>query len=519
MKAINKAIQFYNYSPAIKILLWYCLGILLGMRIDNIWILLSLAVCGITISGYKIYLDKHINHNISSEHKSITVIKTVHYTKFQKTLLNLALPFIIVGIASSITNIRILSRIDNNPIREKSGNFVVIKGSKHTKNQMVIIKGADSIKRLLYCYHSKKILDKDTITITNVKNVSLKSTSKNNIYYCIKNNTYDAIKGSIISLKNNNVQSKEYQDINILTFVRQWIINRIDKYNLPDKEKALIKAVSFGYVSDDNGITLKKDYSAAGVAHILVVSGFHLGVVFFLVEALIYLISSIYYRRVLHYIIIIVTIWIFCAITGFAIATVRAGIFITLYSIGKLVQVRTYPINTLFVTAIIMSIYHPLTLFTTSAQLSFSAVLSIFLFYRFVYNIVPPISNFLLKYLWSTIAVSISVLPLLAPLLSYYFGFLSLGSIFLSLPLTLVIVLIIPLGWVMAFVADINLTHKVVEVIANTLCSYSNNLVKAVGTDNIFRIDVSAPLSVCILLYLVCLMCGIMIYDNKLVND
>ena len=82
-------------------------------------------------------------------------------------------------------------------------------------------------------------------------------------------------------------------------------------------------------------------------------------------------------------------------------------------------------VNTLALTAIIMLVSNPNSLFDIGFQLSFISVWSILLFYPLIYELIPlqqKKSLFVIRWLWGMIAVSLAAQLGTAPLIAFYFG-------------------------------------------------------------------------------------------------
>ena len=102
-------------------------------------------------------------------------------------------------------------------------------------------------------------------------------------------------------------------------------------------------------------------------------------------------------------------------------------------------------VNALSLAAIVMLISNPLDLWDVGFQLSFAAVLAIFILFRPIYNILPdrfPSSLHIVKVLWSMVAVSVAAQVGTAPLVAFYFGRFScyfLLTNFLVIPAAMII--------------------------------------------------------------------------------
>ena len=119
-------------------------------------------------------------------------------------------------------------------------------------------------------------------------------------------------------------------------------------------------------------------YSASGLAHILALSGLHVGIITFFVTFLLYPIDLIRGRK-MRYIITLIILWIYAIMTGLSPSVTRAVIMATVFLTAHILQRHHSPFNSLCLAAIIVLIISPQSLFDIGFQLSFTAVASILL--------------------------------------------------------------------------------------------------------------------------------------------
>ncbi|MDD3212979.1 MAG: DNA internalization-related competence protein ComEC/Rec2 [Eubacteriales bacterium] len=119
-------------------------------------------------------------------------------------------------------------------------------------------------------------------------------------------------------------------------------------------------------------------FQKAGVAHLMAVSGLHVGL---LSVALLWLLNALTLRKAYHLPVMAAFLAFYCVITGFSPASVRASVMalliMTAYAVGR----KPDPLTTLAAAAIIVLAIHPLQLFSAGFVLSFAAMASILLLY------------------------------------------------------------------------------------------------------------------------------------------
>lgn len=184
----------------------------------------------------------------------------------------------------------------------------------------------------------------------------------------------------------------------------------------------IAKALLLGYkkeLTDEQ----KRQFSRAGLSHIMAVSGLHVG---FIVAPFWFLIPFIWGSkkgRVLGLCILTVLLLGYAGLTGFSPSVNRASLMAWLLTYGKLFHKIRNSINLTAVAAMILLLINPNQLFEIGFQLSFSAVLIILILMPEVQRLIPV----KLRYgaaggLISIILVSFIVQLGLFPILIYYFG-------------------------------------------------------------------------------------------------
>lgn len=193
--------------------------------------------------------------------------------------------------------------------------------------------------------------------------------------------------------------------------------------SIPDRTSAnLMIALILGDKSNLDK-SIKNDFINTGTAHILAVSGLHLGMIYGLLNFGIHLIRRKFHsgrKNFIQTLIAVLLIWCFAFISGLSTSVIRAAIMLSLFESGVLLKKNNDPVNSLFACGFIMLAFDPCTLFDIGFQLSFMAVLSIVLFNPYIRRLYNPEQNILCK-LRDLIAVTLSVQILVTPISIYYF--------------------------------------------------------------------------------------------------
>ncbi len=155
--------------------------------------------------------------------------------------------------------------------------------------------------------------------------------------------------------------------------VRQRLARQYRKLNLPEDRLAVLSAITLG----DKSMLSKQDrtaFSKAGVSHILALSGLHLGIV---TAFLLMLLRPLRFSRQSRYattLICISFVWAFACLTGFSVSIVRSAIMVSLFLLLSLRGEGYSSFNNVVVAALLILLVNPVSLMDISFQLSFLSV-------------------------------------------------------------------------------------------------------------------------------------------------
>lgn len=185
-------------------------------------------------------------------------------------------------------------------------------------------------------------------------------------------------------------------------------------------------------------------YSVTGIAHIIAISGMHVSLFFSIILALLWWLKAPGLKWI-KYLLGLPIVWAYVAITGFPPSAVRAAVMFSIVFVCLFLRKDHNPLNFLAATGFILLCYNPLWLFDTGIQLSFSAVASIFLFFKPIQKLWQPHNKIALA-LWNVICVSLSVQILVFPIVLYYFHQFPVWFLFSNIPASLFSFLLMAMG-------------------------------------------------------------------------
>lgn len=125
----------------------------------------------------------------------------------------------------------------------------------------------------------------------------------------------------------------------------------------------------------------RETFSASGLAHIMSLSGLHIGILATVLLALLYPLNLTGRHR-LRLGLTVVLLWAYALLTGMGTSTVRACIMATAALCAIMMERRRQPLNFLFLATSVILLCDPAALWSPGLQLSFCSVAGILVFSR-----------------------------------------------------------------------------------------------------------------------------------------
>lgn len=189
-------------------------------------------------------------------------------------------------------------------------------------------------------------------------------------------------------------------------------------------ENALLEALSMG---EKGGIPfdLKRSYRLSGAMHLLALSGLHVGFIYGIL------------RRALGFIpykirgaMVIVFLLFYALFSGASPSICRAVLMASVYETGAILGREKHGLNSLSISALVICCIDPQAPSSISFQLSYSAMLGIFLVQPTMERIIRSVtSGRALHKIWGATTLSISCQIFTVPLTLFYFGSFPLVSL------------------------------------------------------------------------------------------
>ncbi|MDP3398997.1 MAG: ComEC/Rec2 family competence protein [Bacteroidales bacterium] len=180
-------------------------------------------------------------------------------------------------------------------------------------------------------------------------------------------------------------------------------LNRI----YPDKNwVALTAALATG-----DKTNLKKEirsaFSASGSMHLMAVSGFHATLLYIFLSSLLSFMGNYRAMKIFRGVLIIASLWMLAIVAEFTPSATRSVIMLSFYIISNSFSKRGVSINTLFASALIITIVNPQAVYDAGFLLSYTAFASI-IFINPIFRDLIKTENKIVRWLWGIVTVSIA---------------------------------------------------------------------------------------------------------------
>jgi competence protein ComEC len=257
---------------------------------------------------------------------------------------------------------------------------------------------------------------------------------------------------------------------------REKVLHVITTYIPGEKEAGLAEALLVGY-KDDLDKTLVQSYSNTGVVHIIAISGMHLGLIYWLLSILLSPLKKRKQTKWAAPLLVIAGLWLFSLLAGGGPSILRSAVMFSCIVIGESVERKTFIYNSLAASAFILLCINPFWLWDAGFQLSYTAVLSIVIFMKPIYDWFY-FKNKMIDGIWKLMAVTLAAQVLTTPVSMYHFHQFPVYFLItnlLAVPLSSLVVL---LEIVLSAIAFIPVLAKPVGIILHWLIYAMNSFVE-----------------------------------------
>ena len=261
-------------------------------------------------------------------------------------------------------------------------------------------------------------------------------------------------------------------------------LDRVEEY-MADERESLLKVYSdAGLSADEYGIIaavtlgernavsreLKESYRVSGASHLFALSGLHLSIIFALLS--VFLPTKMFPKG--SAVVQILLLWTYVLLVGIYPSLLRAAVMFTCYCLCRLVSRESHNIDVLILTAFILLVFNPQWLFDVGFQMSFMAMVGIFL-------LTPPMMKWMktpvLSYVYGIFVVSFAASLGTFPLIAHYFGRVSCYGLLTNLIASPCIALLLFCAFLMLLSAALQPYIAFLSIVTHALSYILKNVV------------------------------------------
>ncbi|MGL4970847.1 MAG: ComEC/Rec2 family competence protein [Cetobacterium sp.] len=256
-------------------------------------------------------------------------------------------------------------------------------------------------------------------------------------------------------LKAEEVQSKDNR-------LRVFFRNRIERMTKDYSIGLLIflKATLLGegYLLDDE---LKDMFRYTGTAHILVISGLHIGVI---ISGITYMLLKLKISKRERYILTLLVLTLYVFGIGKSPSVFRAYIMGSIYILSNILYEKADVKKSFFVAFIISLLVYPAWVYTVSFWMSYVAVFSIV----FIYEKIPKVKKFRTEFIntiCNTITLSLTIQLCMTPIFYIFFKNIPIFSFFSNVILIPIASVFIVISFLTLFLSNLYLEFLTMPIL------------------------------------------------------
>ncbi len=238
-------------------------------------------------------------------------------------------------------------------------------------------------------------------------------------------------------------------------FVQKFLKNQFS-------DKHIYSFISTLATGNSPNLIISHHFRRLGLSHLLVISGFHFSILILFTKKFL----DFFFSEPVTTIFLLLFVTSYSVYIGPSASSMRAGLVIHIYLLGKLLGRKSSPLNALGCALLIQLLLHPLLLFHIGFQFSYAATFGILLFFssysRKLNKLLPKrnhsVTNIFLKLyqividaIRNQLALLFSSHTLLLPILLYHFSVFPVLSFFYNLIVPILVslcLLTVPFLWI-----------------------------------------------------------------------
>lgn len=218
-------------------------------------------------------------------------------------------------------------------------------------------------------------------------------------------------------------------------------------------------------------------FSRVGLAHLLALSGLHVGIIALVLSVILFPLGLAGFRRWAAALTVI-ALWGFAVMTGLTPSVTRSVIMFTVFIVTVMIEREWTPVNALCIAALIILFFSPYALFSLGFQLSFLAVLSIIVFAEVLNPVKTPGS----LSRWGVMMITVPVAAMLGTgiISAFYFHHFPLFFLLSNIPVALILPALLGGGAVKVVAGSLGFPTGCLDSFLNHLYGFMDGIVRSV---------------------------------------
>lgn len=311
--------------------------------------------------------------------------------------------------------------------------------------------------------------------------------------YLHSNGFSDVVKLSEANLT--KIKSKPTYNIKYFNYRnKKYLKDRINNLTNDDETSAFITAILFGDTDDISEETLKV-FRKNGTAHVLAISGLHIGLMYAMIYASLFFVNS-HKRNTIS----IIILFLYILFIGVKISALRAGVMLLFTLLASGYERKYDMLNTLSLISVVLIFFSPMIVFNISYQLSFVAVLVISTVYKELKSRIDMKKSLFWKLLLLPVAIQLGMVPIQV----YYFNNISILSFLINIPTIMIMTIVLYLSVLLIIsIMLLPLIAPFISDLIHLLVTLTKTINISYDTFDILSVEIpSPPISLVLFIYI-----------------
>ena len=389
--------MLHKEIPFLRIIVPLCLGIISGMYILP-GLLFVIALIIIIIAGFSLSLF----FNTRPENPVYGIVIFIAFYTCGLILINNEKKSTSKLVSEQTT---FLSTISDFPVEKENTYMLTIE-----LNKVISGERKNSVNGSILLYYRKdsvikKMLPGDILLIRctpiEIENRGNPNEFNYKSFMASKGIKYYAFTGSknIITCTSPKHRKLKY----LALIIRERIIKMYEERGIKGERLAIVSAITLGQ-KEHLDPEKKQIFINAGIIHIMVVSGLHVGILSLFVFNLLFFLKG--KLNILRIVLTVLILWAFAFVTGLSSPVLRATFMFSFLQAGKMMSRKVNGINSVLASAFILIVLKPSVIADAGFLLSYMAVIYIIGFYHDLY-IKLQFKRRLPDKIWQSVVVSL----------------------------------------------------------------------------------------------------------------